>query len=152
MAVPKFVPKDSQVDYTDIRYCPVVNITVVKDGKILLAKRHSRMRLYPGLWATVDGFLDDKKTIEEKVYEELKEELNINKSNIVGLRRGTPIILEAPEYSKTWLIIPMLAKVNTDKFKINGESEEARWFKPEEIGSLKLLPDNEKVIEQFMPL
>ena len=35
------------------------------------------MRLYPGLWNGVSGFLDDKQSIEEKAKDEMLGELSI---------------------------------------------------------------------------
>ena len=48
MAQPKFIPRPGQVDYTNIRYAPVVNTIVVHSGKVLLVQRSSEMRLYLG--------------------------------------------------------------------------------------------------------
>lgn len=71
MKEPKSTPKPGQVDYTNIRYAPVVNIVVTHAGKILLVQRSKNMRLYPGFWNGVSGFLDYAKSIWEKVREEL---------------------------------------------------------------------------------
>ena len=113
MKQPKFVSKPGQVDYTDIRYAPVVNALVENGGELLLVRRSSRLKIYPGQWGTVDGYLDDQKSIEEKVIEELEEEVGVKAKDIIDLQRGTPIIREDPEHSKTWLIIPVLVKVKT---------------------------------------
>ena len=74
MAQPKFIPKPGQIDYTNIRYAPTVNIVVEYKGKIFCVQRASDLRLYPNYWDWVCGFLDDNKSIEEKAYEELKED------------------------------------------------------------------------------
>ena len=79
MAQPKFIPAKGQVDYTNIRYCPVTNCVVKHKDKILLVKRSNDLNLYPGFWNGISGFLDDNKIVEDKVKEELFEELNISK-------------------------------------------------------------------------
>lgn len=150
MSASTFVPKDGQVDYTNIRYAPVINVVVTHRGKVLLVQRSSDVRLYPDYWATINGFLDNGKSIEEKAKEELEEEVNIKKNDIISLKRGQPVVREAPEYNKTWLVMPVHAEISTDKFRLNEEAQTAGWFKPSEIKDLKLMPKNELVIKQFL--
>lgn len=151
MAQPKFIPKPGQVDYTNIRYAPTVNIVVTFKGKIFCVQRSADMKLYPDYWDWVCGFLDDHKSIEEKVYEELEEELGIGPSDIESLTRGEPWIDEAPEYGKTWLIVPVLAKVKTDKFTLNWEAQQSGWFTPSELKKLNLVPGALRTAAQFLP-
>jgi NADH pyrophosphatase NudC (nudix superfamily) len=149
MAEQKFIPKKGQIDFTNVRYCPVVNTIVTHDGKTLLVQRSDSMRLYPSYWNGISGFLDDSKSINEKVYEELSEELGIAQSNVQSLQIGQVLLQEAPEYHKTWLVVPVLAKVTSPDFKLDWEASQAKWFTVDEIKKLKLLPGFEEVIEQF---
>lgn len=151
MSEPKFVPKPGQVDYTDIRYAPVCNVVVARAGKILLVKRSADRLLYPNCWAAIAGFLDDSDDIETKAYEELREELGIRREQVFSLKRGPVIVREDPAYGKTWLIVTMLATVTTDKFTLDWEASEARWFAPEAIAGLDVMPGTLAVIEQFSP-
>lgn len=151
MTQPKFIPKPGQTDYTNIRYAPTVNIVVTFNGKIFCVKRSAEMRLYPNYWDWVCGFLDDSKSIEEKVYEELREELGLGRANIEGLTRGEPWIDEAPQYHKTWLIVPVLGKVKTDRFKLNWEAQDSGWFMPKELKNLDLVPGSLKTAARFFP-
>lgn len=148
---PEFTPKPGQVDYTDIRYAPTVNIVVTFNGKIFCVQRSAEMRLYPNYWDWVCGFLDDNKSIEEKVYEELDEELAIGPGDVQSLTRGEPWIDEAPEYNKTWLIVPVLVKVKTDKFNLNWEAQQSGWFAPHELKKLDLVPGSLRTVAQFFP-
>lgn len=149
MSEPKFVPKDGQVDFTNARYCPVINIVVTMNGKILLVQRSPKMRLYPDYWNGISGFLDDNLSIEEKVREELEEELGIESKHIVSVEKGQVLLQEAPEYGKTWLVVPVLAMVSTDKFTLDWEAQKAKWMTPEEAKKLKLLPGFEAVLSTF---
>jgi ADP-ribose pyrophosphatase YjhB (NUDIX family) len=151
MVQPKFVPKPGQVDYTDIRYAPTVNIVVVRGGKIFCVKRSPDMHIYPDCWDWVCGFLDDHQSIEEKAYEELREELGLKKGDIESLTRGQPWIDEAPEHNKTWLIIPVLAKVRTEDFTLDWEASQGAWFTPAEVRDLKMPPDSLKTLDPFLP-
>lgn len=149
MSEPKFVPKPGQTDYTTIRYCPVTNALVVKDGKILLVQRSSNMRLYANYWHCIAGFLDDHSSVEEKVMEELNEELGLTKKDIVSMQRGMVSLHEAPEYDKTFMVVPVVVTVKTDSFTLNWEAQAAKWYKPSEIPSLKLVPGFLEVFKQF---
>lgn len=151
MPEPEFVPKPGQTDFRNMRYAPCINVVVVKDGKILLAKRAEGRRLYPGYWSTIDGFLDDNKSVEEKAYEELREEVSILPKDVVELKRGQVVVMEAPDYKKTWLFIPVLAMVKTEKFKLDWEASEAKWFAPQEVTDLNLSPGVIAVLSQFFP-
>lgn len=71
----KFEPNKGQVDYTNIRYTPVINCVVRHNNMILIVQRNQKMRLYPNFWNGISGFLDDRRSIEEKVKDELREEL-----------------------------------------------------------------------------
>lgn len=151
MTKPKFIPKPGQTDYTNIRYAPTVNIVVTFNDKIFCVKRSAEMWLYPNYWDWVCGFLDDSKSIEEKVHEELQEELGLEPANIESLTRGEPWIDEAPQYNKTWLIVPVLAKVKTDQFKLNWEAQDSGWFTPSKLTKLDLVPGSLKTAVRFFP-
>lgn len=151
MTQPKFIPKPGQIDYTDIRYAPTVNIVVTSNGKIFCVKRSADMRLYPNLWDWICGFLDDDKSIEEKAREELFEELGLTADGIVELMRGQPWIDEAPEYKKTWIIIPVLAEVREDSFTLDWEASEGAWFTPAELKKLDMVPGSLRTAAEFFP-
>lgn len=150
MAEPKFIPKPGQTDYTNIRYAPVINCVVIHKGKVLLVQRDKEMRLYPNYWNGISGFLDDQQDIEGKVYEELQEELSIDKPAVKEIQRGQVLLQESPEYNKTWLVVPVLVKIDTKDFKLNWEASRASWFAIEDISSLSLLPGFGQVLAQFL--
>ncbi|HEV2402604.1 MAG TPA: NUDIX domain-containing protein [Candidatus Saccharimonadales bacterium] len=153
MAEPKFISKPGQVDYTNIRYAPALNVVVTFKGKVLLVKRSADLRLYPNVWASIAGFLDDNQSIEQKAYEELHEELGLTKHEVISLQRGSPLLREDETLDKTWLIVPVLARVTTGHFQLDWEASQAQWFDPDDIAKLKpmLLPELDKVIGQFFP-
>ena len=95
------------------------------------------------------GFLDDNQSIEDKAREELREELGITDNDIVSLKRGQVVIDEAPDYKKTWLIVPVLAEVNTDKFTLDWEAQQGEWFTPEGLRKLDFVPNSMTIAKQF---
>lgn len=143
---PFFKPKDEQVDFTNIRYAPVVNCVVRYNDKILIVQRNSKMRLYPNFWNGISGFLDDRKSIEEKVKDELREELGIEAGDIISINRGAVFDQEEEKYGKTWIVHPILVDVKTDKIKLNWEAQNYKWIKVEDAKNLDLLPGFDKVL------
>lgn len=140
-----------RVNYTNIRYVPIVNAVVVKDGAVLLIQRSDKMHFYPDYWDGITGYLDGDMSIEDKVLEQLSTELGLKREEIVSMQRGNPVILESPEYNKTWLTVPVLVTVKIDDFHLDWSSKKARWYNPKETGTLKLVPRFDKILEQFLP-
>ncbi|HSX30519.1 MAG TPA: NUDIX domain-containing protein [Candidatus Saccharimonadales bacterium] len=151
MAEPKFVAKHGQVNYTDIRYAPKVHVVVTHSNKILCVRRSTDMRLYPGQWDWVSGFLDDDQSIEDKASQQLGEELGMAPEYIVNVKRGQIIIEEAPEYQKTWFIVPVLAEISTDKFTLDWEASSGQWFSLDELKTLDMVPGSLPLAAQFFP-
>jgi isopentenyldiphosphate isomerase len=146
MAERKFRPRPDQIDFTNARYCSVINCVIEHNGKILLVKRSKDLRLYPGYWNGVSGFLDDKCDIEEKVKDELAEELGIKEVNIKNIQVGRVLVQEAPKYQKTWIVFPVHVRVATDQFKLNWEASEAKWVTLGQAKHMNLLPGFEEVL------
>ncbi len=144
-----FRPKKGQVDYTHIRYAPVVNCLLRHKGKILLVERSKNLRFYPGCWNGISGFLDDDRSIEGKVMMELREELGIRKQMIKKMRFGVIFRQEEKKYKKTWIVHPVLVDVKTDRIKIDWEAHGYAWVKPKDIRKRKLLPGFSKVLSSL---
>ncbi|HUC89088.1 MAG TPA: NUDIX domain-containing protein [Candidatus Paceibacterota bacterium] len=139
--------KSGQIDFTNVRWAPVINCVLEYKGRILVVERSKNMRLYPLYWNGISGFLDDDKGLKEKVFEELKEELGLSKKNIVSIRPGQVFDQEEPKYKKIWIVHPVLVKVNTDKIKLDWEAQNYKWLKPSEIKKLKTLPGFDLVLK-----
>ena len=148
-AEPVFVPKPGQVDYTHMRYAPVLNAVVLCRGKVLLLQRGSGMRNYPNYWCGISGYLDDARCVEDKARQEMLEEAGITGDRILSMRRGTVLLQEAPEYGKSWLVVPVLVHVRGSRYRLDWESQAAGWFSMVEALSLPLLPGFEAVIAQY---
>jgi len=145
----KFKPKLGQIDYTEARWVPVINCVLNYKGKILVIQRSENLAFYPNYWNGISGFLDDKKTLEQKVKEELKEELGIGEKEIKSICVGEIFHQEALRYRKTWIVHPVLVNVRTDKVKLNWEAKDYKWIRLRDAKKLKLLPGLEKVLERI---
>lgn len=145
----KFKPKPGQVDFTHARYAPVINCVLKFQNKILLVQRSRKLNFYPGYWNGVSGFLDDKKTIKQKIEEELKEELGMGGKNIGKIKMGEIFHQEEKKYRKTWIVHPILVEAKTDKVKLDWEAEDYRWMKIGEVKNMKLMPGFDQVLKKL---
>jgi isopentenyldiphosphate isomerase len=104
MAKRLFKAKRGQVDYTHIRWAPVINCVLKHKNRILLVQRSKDLRLFPGYWNGISGFLDDNRSLTEKV---IKEELGISGKSIRRMRFGRILEQDDPKHKKTWIIHPI---------------------------------------------
>ncbi|MDP3727705.1 MAG: NUDIX domain-containing protein [bacterium] len=152
MSEPKFKPKPGQTDYTRARWAPVINCVVKHGERILLVERSKDLKFYPGCWNGISGFLDDGRSLEEKVRDELSEELGMPSDAIASIRLGTIFDQEAPELGKTWIVHPVLVEVKTDQVRLDWEAQGFRWVTPDEAKTFNLLPGFDRVLNAVLSL
>jgi len=145
----KFKPTKNQTDYTNIHWCPVINCVLEFKGKILIVQRNKKLNFYPNYWNGISGFLDDKKSLIQKIKIEIKEELKIGAKDISSIELGKIFHEKAPKYNKTWIVHPVLVRVKNDKIKLDWEAQDFRWINIEEIKNYKLLPGFSSVIKEI---
>ncbi len=148
----KFKPKVGQIDYTHARWAPVVNCVLHYKGKVLLVQRSTELNFYPGYWSGVSGFLDDKRSLSQKIADEIKEEVGISRNKIGQIQLGRIFDQEEFKYKKTWIMHPALVEVKSDKIKLNWEAEDYAWLTPKEAKKFKLLPGFEEVLKSLVSL
>ena len=91
-----------KTDYTNAKRAPVL-VCFVKSGDMyLLLKRSDKVLAYKNLWSSVAGFLDDSKTLEEKIAEELKEELGITPEKIISIKKGPVYVFTDDTLGREW--------------------------------------------------
>lgn len=144
-----FQPKSGQVDFTDMRWAPVINCVVSFNGKILIVKRSAANKFYPEHWNGISGFLDDHGSLEEKVKEELEEEIGVKADKIVRLKLGRIFDQEAPDIGKTWVVHPVAVEISSDEIVLNDEAREYAWIAPQDATKYKLLPGFLIVLESI---
>lgn len=143
----KFIPKPGQVDFTNIHWAPVVNCVVCYKHKILIVQRSNGMRLYPEYWNGISGFLDDGKSLKEKVLQEIREELGLSKTHIRSIFLGAVFDQDEPKYKKTWIVHPVLVEIDTDSLTLDWEAKNHKWTTLKDALAHQLLPGFEKVLE-----
>lgn len=137
---------DGRIDYRAASKCPVINVIVVHEGHILLLKRSDKVMAYKGKWNCIGGFLDEVGSIEDKIYEELREELAVPPSIVDRIAYSEPIEVVDAAINRTWLIQPALVVLrerphiildweHTD-FAWVAESEIEKYHTVEGLGTL----------------
>ena len=130
--LPKF--DDGRVNYSKSKIAPIINVFIKYKDKILLLKRSDKVLAYKEKWNSLGGFLDELKSIKEKVLEELREELKINKNLIKSIKLAKPYKLFDKSIRRTWLIFPALVELNKmPKIKLDWEHTDFKWIYPEDI-------------------
>ena len=147
--MPKFRPEPGQIDYSNARWAPVINCVLKYEDRILVVQRSKKLNFYPGYWNGISGFLDDNRNLEQKVKEEIKEELGINEEKITDITLGEIFHKDELEYKKTWIVHPILVEVDTDKVKLDWEAQAFKWLPMEEAKKLKLMPGFKTVLDKI---
>ena len=108
----------------------ICSALIVNKGKFLIAKRSPKKTFAPNEWEFISGFIDkEKKTVEEIMFDELKEELNISGQIIYS---GTPFVSK-DKYVR-WIVIPFLIKTNAKGLRINEKDHtKLKWITKNEF-------------------
>ncbi len=141
--LPKF--PDGRIDYSNSDIAPVINIFLEYKGRILLLKRSNKVHAYQGKWNAVSGYLDELKPISQKAEEEIKEELDIEKSSLKSIQIGKRYRFKDSKINKTWIIYPVLVKLKEkSKITLDWEHTEYKWIEPIDLVNFDIVPDLEK--------
>ena len=127
-------------DYSKARSAPVLVIYVKFKDKILLVKRSERVLTYKGLWSCLAGFVDDDKTLEEKVIFEMKEELGLSEKDIISITEGDTYLFIDEDLNREWIRHLYLVEINTPSIKLSWEHGEYVWITLEDISKYKTTP------------
>ncbi|MFH0890556.1 MAG: NUDIX domain-containing protein [Candidatus Liptonbacteria bacterium] len=147
----KFKPRPGQTDYTDIREAPVINSLVECAGRMLLVRRSQRLSYYPGYWSGISGFLDDGQSPEEKLKDEIKEELGLSDGDIQSIELGESFRAEDKRYSKDWIVHPLRAVILKKELHLNWEADEFVWILSHDIYNYDLVPGYDHIVRIFHP-
>lgn len=135
-------------------------------NKILILKRSKKVGSFQGKYAGISGSIEIppavkihkltdnvyKKFALKQAYIEIKEETNLNPTDIKLLKKGDLFIVESqtePYYN--WYVFPFLFKLITHPHKIslNWENTSYKFVKPEEILLYKTVPQLPFVLYEF---
>ncbi len=138
-----------KIDYTHSKKAPVLVCFIKYSNKFLLLKRSDKVLAYKNLWSALAGFLDDSKTVKEKVIEEITEELGLKASDIIRIAEGPTYIFADKELGREWERHLVLAEIANPDITLDWEHRDFKWISPEDIAQYEVTPglaaDLEKV-------
>jgi isopentenyldiphosphate isomerase len=143
-AFSKNLPKreDGRIDYTNSNSAAVLTVFIKFKDTILLLRRSKNVLTYKGKWSTVTGYLDEVKTLKQKIFEELHEELGISKNEIQTIRIGKPFSFTDTSIIKKWIVYPSIVTLKKKpKILLDQEHVEFLWIKPENIDRYDTVPN-----------
>lgn len=110
----------------------IAAIIIYKSRVLLLKRRNLPIILNPGVWSFLFGGRDKKERYLDNAYREIKEEVNIKKSQLKLLYRGK-ILLKYDKRRIMWPNRLFIFKSSTDKIKLDIENKSYRWASISEI-------------------
>jgi ADP-ribose pyrophosphatase YjhB (NUDIX family) len=135
-------------DYTHARSAPVIIIFVKYRDKFILVKRSEKMLTYQGLWSCLAGFVDDDKTMEEKVAFEIEEELGLKRTDIKEIKKGDTYLFVDNDLDREWIRHLFLVEITNPNVKLSWEHTETVWVLPDEAKNYKTTPGfNEDLVK-----
>jgi len=147
--LPKF--PDGRIDFSKSNVAPVITVFVKYGDKILLLKRSDKVSTYKGKWNTVAGYLDEIKPIEEKVLEELREELGVGEESILSIHIADLFEFKDSRIEKTWIVTPVLVELEKEpEITLDWEHTDYTWIHPDELKNFDTVPNLDKSLERAL--
>lgn len=130
-----------RVDYSQARRVPVLVCFVECKGKVLLLKRSSKVRSYPGKWCAVAGLIDRARPLAELVQAELRAELGLEPEHVASLAVGEPYEYADPSLDRSWRVHPVWVRLaGTPSIEIDWEHSDFEWVAPEAVADYDTVP------------
>jgi 8-oxo-dGTP pyrophosphatase MutT (NUDIX family) len=137
--LPKF--SDGRIDYSKSKECLVITVFIIYNKKILLLKRSGKVSTYRYKWNTVTGYIDENKTIFQKILEEIEEEIGLTQKNISSYKIYDSIEFTDKNIDKKWIIYPSIIELkNNPKIILDWEHSEYKWIFPKDILNYDIVP------------
>jgi len=125
----------------------VVRVTatalLVREGRVLLGKRTSRIR-FAGMWDAFGGHLERDESPEQALRRELREELAIEITFARFLHVYEDVDPTSGELFRHHLFL--VTGWDGEPGIANEEHSEIRWYRPEEVPELDLMPSLKEAI------
>lgn len=140
---------DGRIDYTTAAKCPVINVIVTYNDRVLLLKRSDKVMAYKGKWNCIGGFLDEVGSIEDKIHEELREELSILPLLVERIAYIDQIEVVDSNINRTWLIQPALVVLKEQPIiTLDWEHTDYAWVARTDVSNYDTVAGLDKLIEK----
>jgi|ERR1035437_382381 ADP-ribose pyrophosphatase YjhB (NUDIX family) len=139
-------------DYTHARSAPVIVIFVKYRDKFLLVKRSDKMLTYQGLWSCLAGFVDDDKTMEDKVKFEINEEIGLPVTDIKSIKKGDTYLFVDKDLDREWIRHLFLVEIGSANIKLSWEHSEMVWVTADEAKNYQTTPGFTEDLQKILLL
>lgn len=139
-------------DLTHARSAPVLVIYVKFKDKILLVKRSDKVLTYKNLWSCLAGFVDDEKSMEEKVKFEIKEEIGLDEKDIISITEGETYLFTDEKLNREWVRHLFLVKISNPTVKLTWEHMEYVWVTLDDVFKYETTPGFEEDLKKAMDM
>lgn len=140
------------IDYSHARSAPVIIIFVKYRDKFLLVKRSAKMLTYQGLWSCLAGFVDDDKSMEDKVKFEIEEELGLKTTDIKEIKKGDTYLFVDDTLDREWIRHLFLVEITSPNIKLSWEHSELVWITPADAKNYETTPGFNEDLEKILKL
>jgi mutator protein MutT len=143
-------PENCKSATRDVAFVVRVTATalIVQEGRILLGKRTSKVR-FAGMWDAFGGRLERGETPELALRREVREELAIEVTMAQFLHVYEDVDPTSGETFRHHLFL--VTGWDGEPGIANEEHSEIRWFRPEEVSDLALMPHLREAIAMHVP-
>jgi len=138
------------IDYTHARSAPVIVIFVKYRDKFILVKRSTKMLTYQGLWSCIAGFVDDEKTVEEKVIFEMEEELGLKREDLKEIKEIDTYLFLDKDLDREWIRHLYFVEITNPNVKLSWEHSEMVWVTAEEAKTYETTPGFNEDLEKIL--
>jgi len=123
-----------------LEYHPVVTSFLSFDQQILLLRRSEKVGTHRGRWSAISGYLEGDEQPLTRALIEIKEELEVDESQICLIRSGEILRAYDEETDTVWVIHPFLFETKSQRVQLNWENTEYVWVDPSDLASYSTVP------------
>jgi 8-oxo-dGTP diphosphatase len=117
---------------TDVQARTIVNALLVRENKVLLARRSPGRKAYPDLWSFPGCHVEPNETLEQALVREAREEIGVVPISYAELAR-----ISDPNATVTYRMY-IATRWEAEPTILDDEHIELRWFSP---ATAQKLPD-----------
>ena len=118
-----------------------VTAIVKYKNKVLLLKKSPKDYNYPNRWSFCSGYVKEFESAENNVLREIREETGL-KAKII--KKGKLFEVADKKIGRTWIVMPFLCEVSSNKVKLDHENVEFKWIDHKDTAKYKTVPGLQK--------
>ncbi|MBI2195965.1 MAG: NUDIX domain-containing protein [Candidatus Levybacteria bacterium] len=128
----------------------IVSAVIKKGDEYLFGKKKDNTGPYPNTWHLVGGGVNlEEETLEEALKREVKEEADIEITNIKNISFDEDNEPNKHGELVHYVFLVFGADYKSGNLKVNDEMRELKWFKEAEIRNLSLPRPSQKLFSQL---